>query len=142
MTVMTAIRSAETEAAREAEKRIAEARALLPQDEHLAAFFDALYASAVPDDVLRARADQLTQLAMALHAQTDMRARGDIRVVALELGHETVLVCINDDRPFLFDFHPSGGHGGRCAHSRRASSHCRHRRRAHQHHRAGLRSAE
>ncbi len=31
MTVMTAIRSAETEAAREAEKRIREARALLPQ---------------------------------------------------------------------------------------------------------------
>ncbi len=28
---------------------------------------------------------------------------GEIHVAALELGHETVLVCINDDRPFLFD---------------------------------------
>ncbi|HEX4028433.1 MAG TPA: NAD-glutamate dehydrogenase [Rhizomicrobium sp.] len=103
MTVMTAIRSAETEAAREAEKRVREARALLPSEGGLAAFFDALYASAVPDDVLRARPDQLTQLAMALHAEAGKRAMGEIHVAALELGHETVLVCINDDRPFLFD---------------------------------------
>jgi glutamate dehydrogenase len=103
MTVMTAIRSAETEAARDAEKRIQEARALLPRDDGLAAFFDALYASAVPDDVMRARADQLTQLAMALHAEAGKRASGEIHVAALELGHETVLVSINDDRPFLFD---------------------------------------
>jgi len=103
MTAMTAIRSAETEAAREAEKRIAEARALLPKDEHLAQFFDALYASAVPDDVLRARADQLTQLAMALHAEARKRSPGEIHVIALELGHDTVLISINDDRPFLFD---------------------------------------
>ena len=66
MTVMTAIRSAETEAARDAQNRIAQARAMLPKDDKLAAFFDALYASAVPDDVLRARADQLAQLALAL----------------------------------------------------------------------------
>lgn len=103
MTVMTAIRSAETEVAREAERRIGEARALLPKDDHLAAFFDALYASAVPDDVLRARADQLTQLAMALHTEAASRTSGEIHVTALELGHETVLVSINDDRPFLFD---------------------------------------
>src|SRR5215469_15353586 len=103
MTVMTAIRSAETEAAREAENRIQQARALLPKDDKLAAFFDALYASAVPDDVLRARADQLTQLAMALSTEALGRAAGDIHVAALELGHETVLVGINDDRPFLFD---------------------------------------
>ena len=103
MTVMTAIRSAETEAAREAQNRIREARALLPKDDKLAAFFDALYASAVPDDLLRARADQLTQLAMALFSEARKRASGEIHVVALELGHETVLVGINDDRPFLFD---------------------------------------
>ncbi|HKD47173.1 MAG TPA: hypothetical protein VKB67_05770, partial [Rhizomicrobium sp.] len=103
MTVMTAIRSAETEAAREAENRIREARELLPKDDKLAAFFDALYASAVPDDVLRARPDQLTQLAMALSAEAGARAKGEIHVVALEIGHETVLVGINDDRPFLFD---------------------------------------
>jgi glutamate dehydrogenase len=103
MTVMTAIRSAETEAAREAENRIRDARALLPKDDKLAAFFDALYGSAMPDDVLRARPDQLTQLAMTLSAEASGRAKGEIHVVALELGQETVLVGINDDRPFLFD---------------------------------------
>ncbi|HEX4271414.1 MAG TPA: NAD-glutamate dehydrogenase domain-containing protein, partial [Rhizomicrobium sp.] len=103
MTAMTAIRSAETEAAREGENRIRDARALLPTDDHLAQFFDALYASAVPDDVLRARPDQLTHLAMALHAEALKRAAGEIHVAALEQGHETVLVSINDDRPFLFD---------------------------------------
>ena len=61
MTVMTAIRSAETEVAREAGARITGARALLPEDAGLEAFFDALYAGAMPDDVLRARADQLLQ---------------------------------------------------------------------------------
>ncbi len=103
MTVMTAIRSAETEAAREAEKRVREARALLPQDDHLAAFFDAFYACAVPDDIMRTRPDQLTQLAMALHAQAVKRTTGEIHVATLEWGHEPVLVPVNDDRPFLFD---------------------------------------
>jgi glutamate dehydrogenase len=112
MTVMTAIRSAETEAAREAENRIREARELLPKDDKLAAFFDALYASAVPDDVLRARPDQLTQLAMALSAEAGARTKGEIHVVALELGHETVLVGINDDRPFLFDSTLAAGLAG------------------------------
>jgi glutamate dehydrogenase len=112
MTVMTAIRSAETEVAREAENRIREARELLPKDDKLTAFFDALYASAVPDDVLRARPDQLTQLAMALSAEAGARAKGEIHVVALELGHETVLVGINDDRPFLFDSALAAGLAG------------------------------
>jgi len=103
MTVMTAIRSAETEEARNAHDRIASARALLPQDGTLTHFFDALYASAVPDDVLRARADQLAALAMMLHAEAGKRAPGAIHVVALEHNHETVLLGINDDRPFLFD---------------------------------------
>src|SRR5258706_2869735 len=103
MTVMTAIRSAETEDARNAHDRIASARALLPQDAALTRFFDALYASAVPDDVLRARADQLAALAMMLHAEAGKRAPGAIHVVALEHSHETVLLGINDDRPFLFD---------------------------------------
>jgi glutamate dehydrogenase len=103
MTVMTAIRSADTEAAREANNRIREGRALLPRDGSLGVFFDALYASAVPDDVLRARPDQLGQLAVALNAEVRKRAPSEIHVAALELGHETVLVGINDDRPFLFD---------------------------------------
>ncbi len=103
MTVMTAIRSAETEEARNAADRIREARALLPNDPGLTAFFDALFADAVPDDVLRARADQLTALAIALQTEAQKRAGGDSLVAALDQGHETVLVGINDDRPFLFD---------------------------------------
>ena len=103
MTVMTAIRSAETEEAKSVADRIAQARDLLPQDAQLLRFFDALYASAMPDDVLRARADQLAALAVAVHAETAKRAPGAIHVVALDQGQETVLVGINDDRPFLFD---------------------------------------
>jgi glutamate dehydrogenase len=103
MTVMTAIRSAETEEAKSASDRIASARALLPQNAALGDFFDALYAGAVPDDVLRAPADQLASLAMMLHAEAGKRAKGSTHVAALDLSHETVLVGINDDRPFLFD---------------------------------------
>ena len=103
MTVMTAIRSAETEEAKSVGDRIAQGRALLPQDAQLLRFFDALYASAMPDDVLRARPDQLAALAVAVHAQTAKRAPGASHVVALDQDQETVLVSINDDRPFLFD---------------------------------------
>ena len=103
MTMMTAIRSAETEEARSAADRIREARGLLPQDAALADFFDALYAGTVPDDVLRARPDQLAALAMALSGEAAKRSKGAIHVAALDQSHETVLVGINDDRPFLFD---------------------------------------
>ena len=103
MTVMSAIRSAETEEAKNAADRIAHARALLPQDEALTAFFDALYASAVPDDVLRVRPDQLAALAVMLHGEALKRPKGTNHVVALDWSHETVLLGINDDRPFLFD---------------------------------------
>ena len=37
-------------------------------------------ASAVPDDVLRARADQLAALAMALHGEAPKRSPGAIHV--------------------------------------------------------------
>ena len=103
MTMMTAIRSAESEAAKGAGDKLAEARRLLPADDGLAAFFDALYAGAVPDDILRARPDQLAALALAVWAEAAKRAPGASHVAALELGHETILVAINDDRPFLFD---------------------------------------
>jgi len=103
MTVMTAIRSAETEEARSAADRISQARLLLPQDDALFDFFDALYASAVPDGVLRSRADQLAALAVMLHGEAVQRAKGAIHVAALDFSHETVLLSINDDRPFLFD---------------------------------------
>src|SRR5438067_1224894 len=103
MSMMTAVRSADTEAAKGAKDKLAEARHLLPADAGLTGFFDALYTGAVPDDILRARPDQLAALALALWAEAGKRMAGAIHVTALELGHETVLVGINDDRPFLFD---------------------------------------
>ncbi|HWY64408.1 MAG TPA: NAD-glutamate dehydrogenase domain-containing protein, partial [Rhizomicrobium sp.] len=103
MTVMSAIRSAETEETKNAADRILHARALLPDDHALFQFFDALYASAVPDDVLRSRPDQLAALAVMLHGEALKRGKSTIQVAALDWGHETVLVGINDDRPFLFD---------------------------------------
>jgi len=107
MTVMSAIRSAETEEAKSAVDRVAHARALLPQDDALFRFFDALYASAVADDILRARPDQLAALAVMLHGEALKRGqvvdKGASHVVALDWSHETVLLSINDDRPFLFD---------------------------------------
>src|SRR4051812_39021146 len=103
MSMMTAVRSAESEAAKGAKEKLARARHLLPADPALAAFFDALYAGAVPDDVLRSRPDQLAALALALWAEAAKRGPGAIHVAALDLGHETVLVGINDNRPFLFD---------------------------------------
>ena len=104
MTVMTAIRSAETEEAKTAADRIE--RGPRPASRRCRSwprFFDALFASAVPDDVLRARADQLAALAMALSAKTTRASPGQAWSSALDQGHETVLVGINDDRPFLFD---------------------------------------
>jgi glutamate dehydrogenase len=103
MSVMTAIRSAETEDAKHAAARIAQARTLMPQDAGSLHFFDALYANAVADDVLRARADQLAALAVMVHGEALKRVPGASLVTSLEHGHETVLVGINDDRPFLFD---------------------------------------
>jgi glutamate dehydrogenase len=103
MTVMTAILSAETEEAKSAADRIGQARALLPKNAPLAGFFDALYASAVPDDVLRVTAQQLSDLAQALFWETIKRPKGASHVTALDQDHETLLVAIHDDRPFLFD---------------------------------------
>jgi NAD-specific glutamate dehydrogenase len=103
MTVMNAIRSAETEEAKSAAERITHARALLPEDRDLTQFFDALYASAVPDDILRNRPDQLAALAVMLDGEATRRVAGANHVAALDWGHETVLLGINDDRPFLFD---------------------------------------
>jgi len=103
MTVMTAIRSAESEEAKLAADRLAHARALVPDDAALLGFFDTLYSGAVAEDVLRARPDQLAALAVMLSGEAMKRVPGTSLVTALDHGHETVLVGINDDRPFLFD---------------------------------------
>jgi glutamate dehydrogenase len=99
-----AVRSADTEEARASALRIQEARVMMgASDPDKVAFFDALYAGAVPDDILRTDAERLAALAKALWAEAGKRPKGAIRVALLDDSHETVLVGINDDRPFLFD---------------------------------------
>jgi NAD-specific glutamate dehydrogenase len=99
-----AVRSADTQEARAAAARLAEARALIT-DKDLLAFFDALFLGALPDDVLQARAERLVALARALHDEVARHRSGAIDVTVLDDDetHESVLVGINDDRPFLFD---------------------------------------
>ncbi len=100
-----AVRSADTEEARAAQARIQDARALIKKESAMLGFFDALYAGAVPDDVLHTDAKRLVALARALAAQVARHKQGAIDVALLddEETHETVLVGINDDRPFLLD---------------------------------------
>ena len=74
MNVMNAIRSAETEDQRDADVRLHEARALLPNDGMLQDFFDALFTGAVPEDILRSTPGQLAALAQAVWAQARARA--------------------------------------------------------------------
>ncbi len=99
-----AVRSADTQEARAAAARLAEGRALIT-DKDLLAFFDALFLGALPEDVLQARPVRLVALARALHDEVACHRKGAIDVTLLEDDetHESVLVGINDDRPFLFD---------------------------------------
>ncbi|HEY4076460.1 MAG TPA: NAD-glutamate dehydrogenase [Rhizomicrobium sp.] len=103
MNVMNAIRSAETEEQRDADARLHEARTLLPNDGALQEFFDALFAGAVPEDLLRSTPQQLATLARVVWTQALARTPSAIDVAALAVNDETVLTGINDDRPFLFD---------------------------------------
>jgi hypothetical protein len=136
-----AVRSADTEEARAAHLRIQEARQLIEQDRDsgLLTFFDALYAGAMPQDVLHTDAARLAALARALWAEAGKRQKGAIRVALLDDSHDTVLVGINDDRPFLFDSALSAALAGGRAGARRHPSHHQPRRGAHQHHRLGVR---
>ena len=100
-----AVHSADIEETHTARLRLQQARVQIEQerDAELLSFFDALYAGAVPEDVLQTDAGRLAALAKALWAETAKRQRGAIRVALLDDSHETVLAGINDDRPFLFD---------------------------------------
>jgi glutamate dehydrogenase len=104
MTLHSTIQASDGQKTRQAEERIAAARGLIGNSE-TQAFLDALYAGAVPDDVLRATPDRLAALARALYDETVAHRRDEIRVVLLDdtESRETVLVAVNDDRPFLFD---------------------------------------
>src|ERR1700742_890005 len=99
-----AVRSADTEESRSAFARLAQARTLIT-DPKLAQFFDALFHGALPDDVLIVRAERLVALARALYEQVTSHANDSSHVTLLDDDetHETVLVGINADRPFLFD---------------------------------------
>ena len=136
-----AVRSADTEEARAAHLRLQEARALIEQDRDpdLLTFFDALYAGAVPEDVLRTVRAVWRRWPWRCGRKPPSARQGAIRVAALDESHETVLVGINDDRPFLFDsaLQAAMAGGARI----RAAFHpiIDHRWRAHQRHRAGLR---
>ena len=104
MTVHSTIRASDGDKAQEAAARIAAARGLIDSSE-TQAFLDALYAGAVPDDVLRATPERLAALARALYGEAVAHRKDEIRVTLLDdaQSRETVLVAVNDDRPFLFD---------------------------------------
>ena len=99
-----AVRSADTEETRAAQAQLKQARALIT-DPQLGSFFDALFQGALPDDVLIVRAERLVALARALFEEVRKAKPGAITVSLLDDDetHETVLVGINEDRPFLFD---------------------------------------
>ncbi|MGA9794986.1 MAG: NAD-glutamate dehydrogenase [Rhizomicrobium sp.] len=76
-----------------------------------AAFFDALYRGAPPEDVNRYAPASLAALADEVFAHSAVRKSGDTLLDVFEFHaqgkhqarNETVLIAINDDMPFLFD---------------------------------------
>jgi glutamate dehydrogenase len=77
----------------------------------LQSFFHALYGGASPEDITRYTADSLAALAKHAFDASAQRASGDtlVRLLPFEaetphgIRHETVLISVNDDMPFLFD---------------------------------------
>jgi glutamate dehydrogenase len=70
-------------------------------------FFDALFAAAAPDDILRSSPGALAALARTSFAIAAQRQPGtiDVRVLAGPdpAEPEQIVVAVNDDRPFLYD---------------------------------------
>jgi glutamate dehydrogenase len=89
---------------------LAQAAKLL-KDPAQAAFFEAFYRGAPPEDVTRYTPDSLADLAGLAFAQCRTRKPGETLVALLDFNaqgregarKETVLVAVNDDMPFLFD---------------------------------------
>ena len=77
----------------------------------LAAFFDAFYRGASPEDLTRYTPESLAALAGLVFAQSAVRKPGETLVTTFEFQaqvaeltrREAVLVAVNDDAPFLFD---------------------------------------
>src|SRR5579872_267569 len=102
---MTAIRQilSEDEAA---QTLLREARALLKTDEERH-FFDILFGGAASEDINRSNADGLAALARTAWDEACKHKAGEIQIAILPGGNardpESVVVAVNDDRPFLFD---------------------------------------
>jgi glutamate dehydrogenase len=77
----------------------------------LAAFFDAFYRGASPEDLTRYTPESLAALAGLVFAQSAVRKPGETLVTTFEFQaqvaeltrREAVLIAVNDDSPFLFD---------------------------------------
>ncbi len=91
--------------------RLREGKSLLAGQPERAAFFEALFAGAPPEDVTRYTAASLAELAAHVYEHSERRKPGETRVELFQfraegdniVRTETVLLAVNDDRPFLFD---------------------------------------
>lgn len=100
------------------------------RDEGLAAFFQSFIRNAPAEDVIRYRPGELAALIRLVFARYQKRKPGKSLVQAFAPAgedrafqhRETIVLAVNDDMPFLFDFlhWRSGGTGP--AHSRGVSS--------------------
>jgi glutamate dehydrogenase len=97
---------------RKAAAHIAAGAALLkPSWPKLAEFFQALYRAAPPEDVTRYTPASLAELAERVFEHSKTRKPGETLVTLFNfraegadlVRNQTVLVAVNDDRPFLFD---------------------------------------
>src|SRR5579871_2179528 len=89
-----------------ADAMLREARALLKDDAERN-FFDALFGGAAGEDVTRSNPQGLAALARQAWDEAKKHKQGDIQLALLP-GYdiqdpESVMVAVNDDRPFLFD---------------------------------------
>ena len=83
-----------------------EARTLLKTDEERR-FFDVLFAGAAAEDITRGNPQSLAALARQAWDEAKKHKAGDIQIALLPGSDiqdpESVMVAVNDDRPFLFD---------------------------------------
>ena len=89
-----------------AQALLQEARTRLKDDAELR-FFDVLYAGAAGEDITRSNPQGLAALARQAWDEAKKHKAGDIQIALLPGNDiqdpESVMVAVNDDRPFLFD---------------------------------------